>query len=163
MNTYFPPTLDHPQATQFCYSDASDVAMGGFVVGQDEGWKYDFSHRGTGGRHMNFLKSWHITATEMLALHMNVQKCLELANGTPTHIMAYVDNVAVQMIALRGRALTRSMEWLWAPIRRKLNEANSWLTVNWISTQNNMVADLISRQAYNAAIHASQPPPVYCP
>jgi hypothetical protein len=154
------PTHDRSQATQFCYSDASDVAMGGFVVGQDEGWRFDFSDgMATGG----FLKGWHITATEMLALHMNVQKCLELANGTSTHIIAYVDNKAVQDIALKGRALTSSMEWLWAPIRRKLNEANSWLTVCWISTENNNVADLLSRQENNAAMRASQPPPVYYP
>jgi hypothetical protein len=152
------PTHDRSQATQFCYSDASDVAMGGFVVGQDEGWRFDFSDGMESG---GLLKGWHITATEMLALHMNVQKCLELANGTSTHIIAYVDNKAVQDIALKGRALTSSMEWLWAPIRRKLNEANSWLTVCWISTENNKVADLLSRQENSAAIRASQPPPVY--
>ena len=127
-------------------------------MGQEEGWRHDFQPQVLRG---GFLRGWHITATEMLALHMNVQKCLELANGTPTHIITYVDNKAVQEIALKGRALTASMEWIWAPIRRKLNEANSWLTVSWISTENNKVADLISRQDNNAAIHASQPPPVH--
>ena len=123
--------------------------MGGMIAGCSEGWRYDLEEE---------LRTWHITANEMLALHVNVQKCIDMAKGTPVHIVAFVDNSAVQEIACRGRALTDSMEWLWAPIRRKLHHANAWLTVSWISTENNNVADLLSRQDNQGAIVASQTP-----
>ena len=138
-----------PWTTLFCYSDASDVAMGGIIAGCSEGWRYDLEEE---------LRTWHITANEMLALHVNVQKCIDIARGAPVRIVAFVDNLAVQEIACRGRALTDSMEWLWAPIRRKLHHANAWLTVSWISTENNKVADLLSRQDNQEAITASQTP-----
>ena len=29
------------------------------------------------------------------------------------------------------------MEWLWAPIRRAINDSGCWLTVLWIATEHN--------------------------